>query len=168
MKKILVALSMIALIGAGCAKTPAPASETTPTVSITATETLDQNNLESDNGDSVTTSVQVNPTPITSDEDVPVTDIFLGEPQEKYNMEAINFSFSPNVLTVKAGNAVQLTFTKVTGTHTFDIDETDSHYKITQGSNITFIAPSKPGSYKYYCGVGNHRQMGMEGTLIVK
>lgn len=157
MKKILAALSLVALMGAGCANAPAPSVQTTP--EQTAPAPTDKTDVQ--------TSINVETSEVNED-GVPVTDVFLGEPQEKYNMEAVNFAFVPNVLNVKAGDAVQLTFNKVAGTHTFDIDETNSHYQITQGSSITFIAPTKPGSYKYYCGVGNHRQMGMEGTMIVK
>lgn len=168
----MMALSLLALVGAGCAKAPIPTETKTAaeaqTVSLnedgTQTMTTDTGATLQIKTESAKPSIEIQ----TNDDDVPVTDIFLGEPQEKYTMEAVNFAFAPNVLNVKAGDAVQLTFTKVTGTHTFDIDETDSHYKISQGSVITFIAPKKPGNYKYYCGVGNHRQMGMEGTIIVK
>jgi plastocyanin len=39
---------------------------------------------------------------------------------------------------------------------------------ITAGSSsvVEFTAPSE-GTYAYYCSVGNHRGMGMEGSLIV-
>ncbi|MEO8084439.1 MAG: ScyD/ScyE family protein [Ardenticatenales bacterium] len=33
--------------------------------------------------------------------------------------------------------------------------------------HLDFTAPTTPGLYTYYCGVGNHRQLGMTGTLVV-
>ncbi|MFN8422026.1 MAG: ScyD/ScyE family protein [Anaerolineae bacterium] len=33
--------------------------------------------------------------------------------------------------------------------------------------HLDFTAPATPGLYTYYCGVGNHRQLGMTGTLVV-
>ncbi|MCX6714687.1 MAG: cupredoxin domain-containing protein [Candidatus Uhrbacteria bacterium] len=173
MKKIIVALSLLALVGAGCAKTPvASKTDTNPQTSVVtvgadgkaSVTPIDSTNKK----DKKTVSGRPSVEAPTSGNDVPVTDIFLGQAQEKYDMEVSNFSFKPNVLNVKAGDAVQITFTKAEGTHTFVIDETDTHNTVTQGSNLTFIAPTKPGSYKFYCNVGNHRAMGMEGTINVK
>jgi plastocyanin len=54
--------------------------------------------------------------------------------------------------------------------HAFEVEgngveeETDT---ITQ-SSASVTVDLKPGSYEYYCPVGNHRQAGMEGTLTVK
>jgi len=174
MKKIIISLSLLALIGAGCAKAPAPQAQTpqSDTSAINLNQTTPQATNEKN---SPTTQIKTEPVrPMTTSaniittDDVPVMDIFLGEPTKKMTMEVGDAFFKPNIIEAKPGDSIQITFSKVTGTHVFNIDETDSHYKITQGTNITVIAPQKPGSYKFYCSIGDHRAKGMEGTLIVK
>lgn len=82
-------------------------------------------------------------------------------------VQADNFSFSPSTITAKPGQAVRLTFT-VDGEHTFAIDELDIERSITNGSSIDVVAPETPGKYRYYCSVGSHAALGMEGVLIVE
>lgn len=36
-----------------------------------------------------------------------------------------------------------------------------------ESSTVTFVAPAA-GEYAFFCSVGNHRQLGMEGTFTVK
>ncbi len=81
-----------------------------------------------------------------------------------------NFFFTPSVIKVKKGDTVKVTFDNVGGTHDFKIDAFKaSTKKIGSGATetISFVA-SKTGSFEYYCSVGNHRGMGMKGTLIVE
>lgn len=81
------------------------------------------------------------------------------------------FYFDPATLVVKQGQKVRLTFTNVEGMHDFIIDELNVATDIIQAGESTiveFTAPSTPGSYKYYCSVTNHRQMGMEGVLTIE
>ena len=184
MKKLLISLSLLALMGAGCANS-APSAKpaaTNPTPSTAA-----QNDGTTANGQPLpppppvtvgaagkdgkpSVQIETNPVPqqATDGSDVPVTDIYLGEPQEKYDMQVSSFMFTPNTLTVKHGDAVQLTFTKVDGTHTFVIDGTNANFQIAQGDKDIFTAPAKPGSYQYYCSMPGHKAKGMVGTLIVK
>lgn len=84
------------------------------------------------------------------------------------SMESGNFFFKPNTITAKAGQEVTVTMEKNTGLHTFVIDEINLKASIEEGESFTFTAPSDPGSYAYYCDIGNHRAFGMEGTLIVE
>lgn len=182
MKKILLVLSLLAITGAGCASTPAtqqtsdtnttpaaaeqpaPVAPSTPTTTTTGATTT----VKTSTGGEITYKTPaVKTAPVNSD-DVPVTDIYLGEAQVKVDMEVGNFFFKPTVIKAKAGNAVQLTFTKVDGTHNFVIDGTNANFVVKQGDKDIFTAPSKPGSYPFYCSVGSHRAMGMVGTLIVE
>lgn len=81
-----------------------------------------------------------------------------------------DFSFAPNRITVKKGENVKITFKNTGGFHDLVIDElgiqTD---RINDGGedSVEFIA-NKTGSFAYYCSVGNHRSLGMEGMLIVE
>lgn len=85
----------------------------------------------------------------------------------KVDMEIGNFFFAPATITAKAGQKVDVTFTKNEGFHTFVIDGV-AKLPIAVGTTKSFTAPSAPGSYPFYCDVNAHRSKGMEGTLIVK
>lgn len=81
-----------------------------------------------------------------------------------------SFKFVPATITVKKGDTVRVTFKNVSGTHDFVIDEFHVRTNvITTGKEetIEFVA-DKVGNFEYYCSVGNHRQLGMRGTLIVQ
>lgn len=84
------------------------------------------------------------------------------------SMDAGNFFFSPNTVTANAGQKVSITFKNVNGTHTFAIDQLGIEQNVSAGGVVTFTAPNKPGRYPFYCSIGSHRAMGMEGTLIVE
>lgn len=81
-----------------------------------------------------------------------------------------NFSFTPSTITVKKGDKVKLTFKNAGGVHDFTIDELGVKTKQIPGGQsdtVEFIA-DKAGTFEYYCSVGNHRQLGMKGTLTVE
>ena len=81
-----------------------------------------------------------------------------------------NFSFTPKEMTVKKGDTVKIVFNDKTGMHNFIIDEFDvktKTLKTGQSDTVTFVA-DKAGKFQYYCGIGNHRAMGMWGTLTVQ
>ncbi len=79
------------------------------------------------------------------------------------------FKFSPNTFTVKKGDRVKVTYTNGGGTHDFRIDGYNVGTKVLQkdvSESFEFVA-DKAGSFEFYCSVGNHRAMGMKGTLTV-
>lgn len=169
MKYVLSLLAIAALAGAGCAQ-----------VSTTA-EVETQAELEVSEGGSdeptpvtleVTTEegVVVTEEGTTTDEDgVPVTEIILGEPADvTVDMTVTNFAFSPNVINASPGDEVQVNFNSATGVHTFTIDEIDINFSIAQGESLIFTTPDEPGEYAFYCDIGSHRSLGLEGTLIVE
>jgi plastocyanin len=83
------------------------------------------------------------------------------------SMIAENFTFSPSTITAVAGQTVNVTVERNEGTHTFTIDGVVNK-QLATGASFSFKAPTKPGRYPYYCSIGNHRAMGLEGTLIVE
>lgn len=110
----------------------------------------------------------------------PTSDMAVTPPQEASNsattnemhvtVTGSNFAFDPKEIHAKVGQKVTITFTNSNGFHDFVIDEFNVHTaKIAAGKSedVVFTA-SKKGSFQYYCSVGNHRQMGMVGTLIVE
>lgn len=79
-------------------------------------------------------------------------------------------TFTPNKMTVKKGDTVKVTFTVTAGTHDWKIDEFDAGTQVLsegQTETVEFVA-DKTGTFEFYCSVGNHRQMGMVGSLIVE
>lgn len=87
-----------------------------------------------------------------------------------FEIDGSNFKFSPNAISVKEGDTVQITFKNTQGFHNFMLDEFNAKSKtIPSGDKdiLTFVA-NKRGSFQFYCGVGNHRAMGMVGTLTVE
>lgn len=87
----------------------------------------------------------------------------------EFTVTGSNYSFTPAYLTVKKGDTVRITFKNSTGFHDLKIDEFSvATKKISAGTEETveFVA-SKAGSFEYYCSVGNHRAMGMKGTLTI-
>jgi plastocyanin len=80
------------------------------------------------------------------------------------------FSFSQKEIRVNQGDTVRIVFTSTEGMHDWVVDEFDAATeRVNAGktTEVTFVA-SQAGSFEYYCSVGNHRQQGMVGTLIVQ
>ena len=96
------------------------------------------------------------------------TEVHEGTLRE-FTVTGSNFTFSPATMTVKKGDTVRVTFKNQSGTHDWILDEFNAKTKILNGGQeetVEFIA-DKAGTFEYYCGVGQHRQMGMKGTLTV-
>jgi len=92
-----------------------------------------------------------------------------GEPVT-VSLSGKNFEFSQKEIRVKEGDTVTINFTNESGTHNWTVDEFDARTQTIQGgssASVTFVADKK-GSFEYYCSVGQHRALGMVGTLIVE
>lgn len=84
-------------------------------------------------------------------------------------VEGGGFYFKPNEIRVKKGERVKIVFTNAGGVHNFVIDEFNvASDKISSGQTTVEFTPDKTGTFEFYCSVGNHRQMGMKGNLIVE
>lgn len=81
-----------------------------------------------------------------------------------------NFSFSPNSITVPVGQKTRIVFKSVGGVHDFVVDELSIKTATVQTDDSDWVefTPAKAGSYQFYCSVGNHKAMGMVGTLLVQ
>jgi len=82
-----------------------------------------------------------------------------------------DFSFSVPVLGVDQGDVVRVTFTNVGQMpHDFVIEGLGVATPILdygESATVEFTA-SEVGEFEYYCSVGEHRERGMVGTLIVR
>ncbi len=97
-------------------------------------------------------------------------DVLTGPAVKIYNVTGTPFEFSVKEMRVKKGDTVQVVFTNGGGFHNWVIDEFNASTKqisAGQTETIEFVA-DKSGIFEYYCSVGNHRQQGMVGKLIVE
>ncbi|MEZ4087490.1 MAG: cupredoxin domain-containing protein [Candidatus Gracilibacteria bacterium] len=97
-------------------------------------------------------------------------DAAMEEGVKEFTIDAENFSFSPNTMTVNEGDTVRITLNNLGGSHDFVIDEFDAQTEVIntgETETIEFVA-DKAGTFEYYCSVGSHRAMGMVGTLTVQ
>ena len=80
------------------------------------------------------------------------------------------FVFDPAGLRAKVGQPVALRLeNRHAAPHSFDLDELDVHVSAAPGeSALVRFTPTAPGRYTFYCAVPGHREMGMQGTLIVE
>lgn len=90
-----------------------------------------------------------------------------------YQVDMSNFAYSVTEMEAQPGQTLTLNLTVVEGMHDLVIDELDfQSAQLQEGESqtveITIPEDAQPGDeYEYYCSVGNHRQMGMVGTLTV-
>lgn len=96
----------------------------------------------------------------------------LGESVEvkEFKISGQNYSFSQDEIKVKKGDLVRIIFTSEQGFHDWVVDQFDirtDQISAGQTTKVEFIA-DKTGTFEYYCSVGNHRQLGMIGNLIVE
>jgi plastocyanin len=70
---------------------------------------------------------------------------------------------------VNQGDRVRIELTSREGTHDLVIDGIGRTERVSAGktSSLEFTA-NRQGAYEYYCSVGNHREMGMEGRILVQ
>lgn len=81
-----------------------------------------------------------------------------------------NYKFNPSEIKVKKGERVKIIFKNSGGMHDFVIDEFNVRTQVigSEKEDTVEFVPDKTGTFEYYCSVGNHRQMGMVGNLIVE
>lgn len=85
-------------------------------------------------------------------------------------IEGSPFKYVPNEVRVKKGVPTTMLFKNIEGMHDFVVDDLGiktKTLKVGTEESVTFTA-EKAGSYKFYCSVGNHKAMGMVGTIIVE
>lgn len=90
--------------------------------------------------------------------------------EKTFTVKGTNFAFNPKTITVSKGDKVKIVFQDDNGFHNLIVEGYDVKTQTIQEGNsaeITFTA-DKAGTFAYYCGVGNHREKGMQGTLIVQ
>lgn len=98
-----------------------------------------------------------------------------------FNVEAKPFEFTvtetgktstnPKEIRVKKGETVQIMLKNTQGFHDWVLEGYNvktSQIQAGQTDDTVKFVADKIGKFKFYCSVGNHRQMGMEGDFIVE
>lgn len=90
--------------------------------------------------------------------------------QEQTVITATDFAYDVKEIKAKQGDSLVVAFTNSEGTHDFVIDELGVNSGVLNaGETMNMTIPTdKPGTYEFYCSVGQHRQMGMKGVLIIE
>ena len=105
-----------------------------------------------------------------------------------------NFAYAPDVLEASVGEVVEIAIQNVEAVlHDFTVDKIDADFHISYlegtgehahgmghpdadihfvlsepGTGVVHIKVHEPGEYIFYCTVPGHRELGMEGKLIVR
>ena len=82
-----------------------------------------------------------------------------------------DLKFTPNTLTVKAGDKVTVNLVNNGSVaHTFVIPDLNVKADMPAGktNTVTFTAPTKAGTYQIICDVPGHKEAGMVAQLIVQ
>jgi plastocyanin len=92
-----------------------------------------------------------------------------GPAQESIDIDAKNFSFSPDAITVAPGIA-EITLTSTGGLHDLVFDGAFDGFRLEVGTDDSDSKKLdlEAGTYTFYCSLSGHRAAGMEGTLTVK
>jgi plastocyanin len=144
--RIVIAVAVMALLAAGCTQSAQVNTDAGQGENINATANV---NTE--------TSVNANTSAVTGQ-------------TKTFEVKGDNFKYDPSEIRVKEGDTVVINFTNTGGFHDWVLDEFNARTKqLADGGKetVTFVA-SKKGTFEYYCSVGQHRQMGMKGNLIVE
>jgi plastocyanin len=90
-------------------------------------------------------------------------------PADEVELVATDFAFEPSSLTVDAAGEHTLTLVNEGELpHALAFDDLDAATgNVDPGASGEVTVELEPGSYTIYCPVGNHRDQGMEGTLVV-
>lgn len=98
------------------------------------------------------------------------TDSSITKQVKEFTVTGSSFKFDVPEIKVNKGDTVKITFKNAGGFHDFVIDEFNVKTKQGNGPSeetVTFVA-DKAGEFAFYCSVGQHRSLGMEGKFIVE
>jgi plastocyanin len=99
--------------------------------------------------------------------------VAAGGAGQTVDMSAVDFKFNPSDPTVKSGNVTVNLTNDGQAPHSLEIEDVNGQDEeiegdVSSGESGTLAVNLPPGKYEFYCPVGNHREMGMEGEITVK
>jgi plastocyanin len=84
-------------------------------------------------------------------------------------VRAKSFAFTPDEITVAAGEDVTIALRSTDILHDFVVQKA-GHIVAAKGKKTKRggLRIDEPGTYKFWCSVAGHRRAGMEGTIVVQ
>lgn len=82
-----------------------------------------------------------------------------------------NYYYTVEEIRVKKGDTVKITFSSEEGYHDLSLDEFNvatERYRPGEGEETIEFVADEAGEFEYYCSVGQHRELGQVGKLIVE
>ncbi len=164
---------LVFVLGAGCAF-ESSVDVTTPETENITIEGESEVSLEGDTISEQAIEAQDNREPVAeAEKPAEIESAPNGNSDDPVNPKLVtlksgNFFFEPDTIFAKYGQTVTINFSENSGFHTFVIDELNLKQTVSTSGTVTFVAPTTPGRYEFYCDVGSHRDLGMKGTLIVE
>lgn len=155
----------LVIVGAGFVLMGSAKNTNTATMQTTTPATSD---LESTTP--MVTEMVVSPTGMMTSTTPATTGSVAQGTVKEFTVDGTNFKFMPAEIKVKKGDTVRILFKNTQGFHDLVIDEFEVKTNQIQAGDeeeVEFVA-DKTGTFEYYCSVGQHRQMGMVGKLIVE
>lgn len=94
------------------------------------------------------------------------------EPSSAYTLEMSNYKYSPNLISVNAGDIVTIQLVTNEGMHDFVIDDLKVQSNLLSEGEEQIISIAIPEdasgkTFDFYCSIRNHRELGMEGIIQV-
>ena len=156
---IVVGLIIVLLIVAGFAFMQDNEPEDNTAIDTSLTENTPNDNATDENSDDETKPED------DENADEVVADVTI-------DLSMKSFEYSLGSIEASPGDVVRINLSAEDGTHNFVIDELDVQSKtLSSGETetLTFtIPPDAAGqTYDFYCGISDHRAMGMEGQLVI-
>lgn len=113
--------------------------------------------------------------PISGQDSSRSTSSGLGQQVETVEIKEVlvsgnEYSFTPASITLSKGQRTKIVFKNIGNTsHDFVVDELGVKTAVISGGQeiALEVVPEKTATYSFYCSVGNHRNLGMEGKLTV-
>lgn len=103
------------------------------------------------------------------------TGLFDGEATNEYTITAVEHDFDPRMISATPGQKIEITLVNEgEAEHNIEFElpggeeEFDKNVAPGESSTMTITAPDEAGNYTFYCPVDDHRDQGMEGTLVVQ
>ncbi|MCR4279941.1 MAG: plastocyanin/azurin family copper-binding protein [Candidatus Komeilibacteria bacterium] len=96
-------------------------------------------------------------------------DSMSGTEIKEFSLVATSFKYDQQQITVNKGDRVRINLRVDQGFHDWTVEGFDAatgQVGVGETTSVEFVA-DEAGSFTYYCSVGNHRALGMVGTLIV-
>ncbi|MBI3120283.1 MAG: cupredoxin domain-containing protein [Candidatus Kerfeldbacteria bacterium] len=87
-----------------------------------------------------------------------------------FTMNGANFEFSDTELRVEKDDRVKITFTSTQGIHDWSLPAFSATTETVSAGGTTSVefTADRKGTFEFFCSVGDHRALGMTGTLIVE